>query len=286
VDGHCLGHRVLIQRYYEEMWNRWDFNLAEVLLDPKIQFRGSLGVEVRGVAGFQGYMRTVQAAFPDFTNSIDELIVEDDRVAARLTYRGTHRGELFGVAPSGNRIEYGGAAFFEIAAGRVARGWVLGDTTSLKKQLGAGLEIAAATLDDREWAAELMASTEPWTTLQVSLEICRARCTDPQYLVFVARFGDERCGFVVLQERGVAGFPYVKTLAVTAERRSEGVGRRLLAFAEDHFRGRSQHIYMCVSSFNTRARSLYERMGWVKVGELPTFVIPGATEILLHKRLD
>src|SRR5258708_23326646 len=199
------------------MWNRWDFDLAEVLLDPEIQFRGSLGMEVRGVAGFQGYMRTVQAAFPDFTNTIDELIAEGageaSHVAARLTYGGTHRGELFGVAPSGNRIEYSGAAFFEIAGGKVARGWVLGDTTSLQKQLGAGLEIVAATLDDREWAAELMASTEPWTTLNIGTDVCRRACCDPEYVVFIARYGDERCGFVVLQARGVAGFPYVKTLA-------------------------------------------------------------------------
>jgi steroid delta-isomerase-like uncharacterized protein len=281
------ANRLLITRYYEEMWNRWDFDLATVLLAPDIRFRGSLGIEVCGVAEFQGYMRTVQSAFPDFTNTIDTLIAEGDSVAARLTYRGTHRGELFGIAATGRAIEYSGAAFFEIAGGQIASGWVLGDTTSLKRQLsGDGLEIVTATLVDREWAAELMASTEPWTRLGITLDVCRRACCDPEYLVFIARSGEERRGFIVLQARGVAGAPYVKTLAVTADRRSGGVGAKLLAFAEDYFRGRSRHLFMCVSSFNTRARSLYERLGYVQVGEFPAHVVPDASEILLYKRLE
>jgi tripartite-type tricarboxylate transporter receptor subunit TctC/ribosomal protein S18 acetylase RimI-like enzyme len=147
-------------------------------------------------------------------------------------------------------------------------------------------EIAAATLADREWAAELMASTEPWTRLGITLDVCRRACCDPEYLVFIARIGEKRQGFIVLQARGVAGAPYVKTLAVTADRRSGGVGAKLLAFAEDYFRGRSRHLFMCVSSFNTRARSLYERLGYVQVGEFPAHVVADASEILLYKRLE
>jgi hypothetical protein len=60
------ANRLLITRYYEEIWNRWDFDLATVLLAPDIRFRGSLGIEVCGVAEFQGYMRTVQSGLSGF----------------------------------------------------------------------------------------------------------------------------------------------------------------------------------------------------------------------------
>src|SRR5262245_28806854 len=127
-------NKSLVRRYYE-MWNRWDFALADELIAEDISFRGSLGVEVRGREGFRGYMRAVRAALPDFHNHIEELIAEGDKVAARLTYTGTHRGELFGVRPTGRQVSYAGVAIFRIVAGRIIEGWVLGDVHGLVQQL-------------------------------------------------------------------------------------------------------------------------------------------------------
>lgn len=63
-----------------------------------------------------------------------------------------------------------------------------------------------------------------------------------------------------------------------------GIGSRLLSFAESTFAG-SRHVYLCVSSFNPRALALYERHGYVKVGDLPDFIADGYSEFLLCKRL-
>jgi predicted ester cyclase len=128
-------HRVLIRRYYEELWNCWNFSLAHELLNDEIVFRGSLGVAVQGLSAFLDYMRLVQAAFPDFHNTVEETLTESDRVFARLTYRGSHRGELFGISPTGRRITYAGAAVFTIREKKIERGWVLGDTLGLLRQL-------------------------------------------------------------------------------------------------------------------------------------------------------
>jgi steroid delta-isomerase-like uncharacterized protein len=125
----------LIRRYYNEMWNMWDFARAEELLAEHIEFRGSLGEVTKGRGAFCDYMRHVQRAFPDFHNTIEELVAERDRVFARLSYRGTHRGAIFGIAPTGRTISYAGVAFFRIAGRRVAEGWVLGDLLSLWRQL-------------------------------------------------------------------------------------------------------------------------------------------------------
>ncbi len=127
----------IIRRYYEDLWNRWDPAVADELISGEIAFRGSLGVTVRGLEGFKGYVRQVRAAFPDFHNAIEDLIAEGDKVVARLTYRGTHRGELFGIAPTGRQVVYTGIAIFRIAGSKIADGWVLGDTWDLRQQLGA-----------------------------------------------------------------------------------------------------------------------------------------------------
>src|SRR5579859_2937209 len=94
-------NKALIGRYYEKLWNRWDFALVNEIIGEAIVFRGSLGASVEGRKGFVNYMGTVQRAFPDFHNRIEELIAENDRVATRLTYSGTHRGEVLGIAPTG-----------------------------------------------------------------------------------------------------------------------------------------------------------------------------------------
>ncbi len=127
----------VICRYYEELWNTWNFDAASKLLAPEIVFRGSLGTETRGRDAFCEYMRQVRRAFPDFHNSIIEMIAEGDEVVARLNYTGTHYGEIFGIAPTGRQISYQGAAFFRISDGLVSRGWVLGDLLSLLKSIGA-----------------------------------------------------------------------------------------------------------------------------------------------------
>jgi steroid delta-isomerase-like uncharacterized protein len=130
-------NKQLVRRFFDEMWNPWNFAKAEELLDENIVFRGTLGSELKGRDAFRVYMRKVQSAFPDFHNAILQLTAEDDRVVARTMYRGTHRGEIFGVAPTGKEISYAGAAFFRMAGGKIIHGWVLVDLLPLLRQLGA-----------------------------------------------------------------------------------------------------------------------------------------------------
>ena len=109
--------------------------LADSIIAEHFTFRGSLGVTVEGLAGFKGYVAQVRAAFPDFHNRIEELIAEGGKVAARLTYSGTRRGEVFGISPTGRRIKYAGVALFRLEEEKLLDGWVLGDTRGLMKQL-------------------------------------------------------------------------------------------------------------------------------------------------------
>jgi steroid delta-isomerase-like uncharacterized protein len=130
-----VENKSLVRQYYEELWNRWDFTLADELIAETVAFRGSLGVTVQGREGFKDYMRAVRRAFPDFHNRIEELLAEGDQVVARLTYTGTHQGELFGIGPTGRRVIYAGVAIFRVAGDRIVEGWVLGDVHGLVQQL-------------------------------------------------------------------------------------------------------------------------------------------------------
>jgi [ribosomal protein S18]-alanine N-acetyltransferase len=149
------------------------------------------------------------------------------------------------------------------------------------------IRIGQALAADREWAARVMASTDPWKTLGRGLDHCRVTCSErPEYELWIARSAGIPAGFILLHPRGVSGSPYIASVAVDESFRGRGVGGRLLAFAEEHFRPTARHIFLCVSSFNGRARALYERSGYALVGEFKDYVIPGASELLMHKRLD
>jgi steroid delta-isomerase-like uncharacterized protein len=131
-------NRALIARFYDDMWNRFDQSLFRQLLTDDFRFRGSLGQSTSGLVEFGGYMDFIRRAFPDFSNTIEDVVCEGDRAFARLTYRGTHRGEVFGIAPTGRTVAYAGAALFRFRDGRIAEAWVLGDIHGLLTQLRAG----------------------------------------------------------------------------------------------------------------------------------------------------
>ena len=145
--------------------------------------------------------------------------------------------------------------------------------------------IRPAVDEDREWCAQLMASSDPWITLGRQLETCRKVFARPGYELFLACSGSQAVGFVLCHPYGAMSAPYITTIAVDHAVRGQGVGRRLLQFVEEHYRGR-RHLFLCVSSFNPRARQLYENVGYRIVAPLEGYIIAGAAEILMHKRLE
>lgn len=139
--------------------------------------------------------------------------------------------------------------------------------------------------DDCRWAAGLMASSDPWITLRRDYEACLRTCSSAQDELRVAWSGAARCGFSLVRDRGLAGAPYLVSVAVDAPFRGRGVGAALLEEFEARFTGRSRHVFLCVSSFNPRARAFYDRRGYTAVGVIRDFMIDGADETLMVKRL-
>lgn len=74
---------------------------------------------------------------PDLNFTIEDMVVEGDKVVVRQTMRGTHTGEFMGVAPTGNKFSQMLTCIFRIADGKIAEIWWLADTLGLLQQLGA-----------------------------------------------------------------------------------------------------------------------------------------------------
>jgi ribosomal-protein-alanine N-acetyltransferase len=140
------------------------------------------------------------------------------------------------------------------------------------------------TQADAEACAHLMAGSEPWLTLGRSYEASLRIVQDSTRELYVARDQGGLAGFLILCMTG-AFVGYIQTVLVHPDRRGQGIGSRLLEFAEQRILRESPNVFMCVSSFNHGARRLYERLGYQVVGELTDYIVDGHSEILLRKTL-
>jgi steroid delta-isomerase-like uncharacterized protein len=130
-----------VASFYADIWNRGDLSFIAALLRDDFTFRGSLGAERKGHAGFAAYVTMVRSALGDYRCDILDLVAEDRRAFARMRFSGVHRGEFLGYAPSGKRVDWLGAALFTLGEdGRIADLWVLGDVSGLMSQLRANAE--------------------------------------------------------------------------------------------------------------------------------------------------
>lgn len=139
--------------------------------------------------------------------------------------------------------------------------------------------------EEAQACARMMADSEPWKTLRRTYETCLERMHDETKERYVAVAEDGRpAGFVIINMAG-AFVGYIQTVCVAADMRGQGVGARLLRFAEERIHRDSPNVFICVSSFNDRARRLYERVGYVFVGELTDYLVRGHSEILMRKSI-
>jgi predicted ester cyclase len=129
-------NKELVRRFVEEFWNGGNTAAADELMaiDAEIHMPTGELVDLDGLKGFAGAFR---GSFPDWHSTFEELIAEGDRVAERWTGRGTHRGELQGIAPTDRRVEVPGSVFYRIVDGKIVefRGQL--DMMGLMRQLGA-----------------------------------------------------------------------------------------------------------------------------------------------------
>jgi ribosomal protein S18 acetylase RimI-like enzyme len=138
--------------------------------------------------------------------------------------------------------------------------------------------------DDARACAAMMCATDPWITIGRTFDECLAAVADPMREVWVAREAGAVRGFIIINMRG-AFIGYIQTVCVDAGARGGGLGTRLVAFAEERIFRETPNVFLCVSSFNPRARALYERLGYQVVGELADYIIRGASETLMRKTI-
>jgi predicted ester cyclase len=76
------------------------------------------------------------SAFPDLQITPKDLVAEGDKVTMRYDWRGTHRGELMGIAPTGKQVRTSGISILRIANSKIVEQWDNFDNLGMLQQLG------------------------------------------------------------------------------------------------------------------------------------------------------
>ena len=137
---------------------------------------------------------------------------------------------------------------------------------------------------DFEYCALLMAKSDPWITLEMGFDFCIQAFEGAAKEVYSIKNNNEIVGFVILQIDGTFK-GYIQTICIDEDYRGKGLGKKLLTFCEERIFTISPNVFICVSSFNTRALKLYLDFGFNIVGELNDFIKKGFTETLLRKTI-
>jgi steroid delta-isomerase-like uncharacterized protein len=136
----------LARRFYDEVVNTGDVDrVAEFCTEDFVDHEEGLPGQPEGIEGVKAFVQIFREGFPDLHASVEDIMGEGDRIAARVRMTGTHQGEFLGVPASGSRIDIEAIDIVRIVDGRAAEHWGVTDTMALMQQIGAVPEEAAAS---------------------------------------------------------------------------------------------------------------------------------------------
>jgi steroid delta-isomerase-like uncharacterized protein len=131
-------NKALVRRSFEEVFNQGNLDaIEEIFASDYVLHDPTSPEEIRGIEGMRQYVSMYRTAFPDLQQTIEDQIAEGEKVATRLTGRGTHQGELMGFPPTGNRVEAVGIVINRISGGKIAESWANYDALGMMQQIGA-----------------------------------------------------------------------------------------------------------------------------------------------------
>ena len=129
-------NKAVIRRWIEDVWGKGDLAaLSEVAAADLVDHNSTPGL-TPGVEGQKAIILMLRSAFPDGTNTLEDVIAEGDKIVDRHTFRGTHTGAFMGIPPTGKPVTFTGMEITRIANGKIVETWHQEDLLGAMQQLG------------------------------------------------------------------------------------------------------------------------------------------------------
>src|SRR5690242_20909099 len=137
------GNKNVVRRLFEEVWNKGNLQVTDELFTPNYSHHDLATPDVgRGPESEKKRATLYRTAFPDLRLTVEDILAEGETVVARWSCRGTHKGDLNGIAPTGKQFNVTGVSMVRFTNGKMSEGFVNWDALSLMQQLGVVPELA------------------------------------------------------------------------------------------------------------------------------------------------
>ena len=134
-----------VRRLFEEVWNKGHVAVTDELVAPTYTPHDSASPDLgRGPESEKKRVTLYRNAFPDIRFTVEDLLAEGETVVARWSCRGTHKGELYGIAPTNKQFNITGISIARFTNGKMFEGFVNWDALGLMQQLGVVSELGRA----------------------------------------------------------------------------------------------------------------------------------------------
>ena len=131
-------NRALPKRWFDEVWNEGRAEAIDEMFPAHgiAHGLGPSGRDLRGPQEFKIFHKTFRGAFPDIHITVDDVVCEGDKVAARFSGWGTHLGANLGIAPTKRRVVFAGMTILRVEKGRIQEAWNNFNLWEVMEQLG------------------------------------------------------------------------------------------------------------------------------------------------------
>ena len=123
------------RRIIEEAVNKGNLAVVDEILAPNYVYHSDSG-DVKGPEGLKQYFTVLRTAFPDVNITIEDMVAEGDMVAYRFICKGTFKGEMMGIPPTGKQVTFPEAHFIRFEGNKEVEEWPYADSLTLYQQLG------------------------------------------------------------------------------------------------------------------------------------------------------
>ena len=127
--------KAAVQRF-RDAFNAGDIDGAMAVFAPNAVVHMSGAPEPLTMEGFKQLGQVLLSAFTGGTSTVEDMIAEGDKVVSRLTFRGTHTGDLMGIPPTGKSVMISEIIIDRLADGKIVESWRLFDQMGMMQQLG------------------------------------------------------------------------------------------------------------------------------------------------------
>ena len=129
-------NKATIKRFWEEVFNKRKFDLIDEFFTKDYVYHGATGQDVRGGENLKGFLTIYFNAFPDLRAEVEDIFGEGDNILSRAMCRGTHKGQLMGIPPTGKQVAIRVICADHFSGKRIAESFELPDLFGMMQQLG------------------------------------------------------------------------------------------------------------------------------------------------------